>query len=374
MDAGDRRRRRRERHQGRRRRPRPVATSSASGSGSRPRTRRPPTPWWPRPPGSWPASGAPGRRWAGDRGRPVGDRHPVGRHRRRPPDRRPTSTPAGSTYPAAIEFRRALAHDVAIVNDADAAGVAEMRFGAGRGKLGDGVRADPRDRGRVGPVPRRRPRPEHRARPHGDPRDAMRSVDRRPTPGSGAACRGRPGRRISTSTSSRSIACSARTCSSWAAASARTPDKFIPLLTRPGPGRGRPSCATTRGSSGRRCSWPPAGGRRRPPSVQGRPRPSPARADHAGRSDASASYPRQRARRDGPRLSRPAPPSSRRRPVAALRPIARSTASRSAPRPRRSGRSSTTRLRSAGSCPAASRSSARRPIGSWRSSPRRSSS
>ena len=40
-------------------------------------------------------------------------------------------------YPAAIEFRRALAHDVAIVNDADAAGVAEMRFGAGRGKMGE---------------------------------------------------------------------------------------------------------------------------------------------------------------------------------------------------------------------------------------------
>lgn len=39
-------------------------------------------------------------------------------------------------YPAAIEFRRALSRDVTIVNDADAAGVAEMRFGAGRGKTG----------------------------------------------------------------------------------------------------------------------------------------------------------------------------------------------------------------------------------------------
>ena len=39
-------------------------------------------------------------------------------------------------YPAAIEFRRALLRDVVIVNDADAAGLAEMRFGAGRGQLG----------------------------------------------------------------------------------------------------------------------------------------------------------------------------------------------------------------------------------------------
>jgi polyphosphate glucokinase len=44
--------------------------------------------------------------------------------------------PGWVDYPAAIEFRRALSGDVAIVNDADAAGVAEMRFGAGRGRLG----------------------------------------------------------------------------------------------------------------------------------------------------------------------------------------------------------------------------------------------
>ena len=44
--------------------------------------------------------------------------------------------PGWVDYPAAIEFRRALSRDVAIVNDADAAGVAEMRFGAGRGRLG----------------------------------------------------------------------------------------------------------------------------------------------------------------------------------------------------------------------------------------------
>jgi polyphosphate glucokinase len=44
--------------------------------------------------------------------------------------------PGWIDYPAAIEFRRALSRDVSIVNDADAAGVAEMRFGAGRGRLG----------------------------------------------------------------------------------------------------------------------------------------------------------------------------------------------------------------------------------------------
>jgi polyphosphate glucokinase len=39
-------------------------------------------------------------------------------------------------YPAATEFRRALSRDVTIVNDADAAGVAEMHFGAGVGRRG----------------------------------------------------------------------------------------------------------------------------------------------------------------------------------------------------------------------------------------------
>lgn len=44
--------------------------------------------------------------------------------------------PGWIDYPAAIEFRRALTREVAVVNDADAAGVAEMRFGAGRGQRG----------------------------------------------------------------------------------------------------------------------------------------------------------------------------------------------------------------------------------------------
>ena len=39
--------------------------------------------------------------------------------------------PGWIDYPAGIEFRRALLREVTIVNDADAAGIAEMRFGAG---------------------------------------------------------------------------------------------------------------------------------------------------------------------------------------------------------------------------------------------------
>ncbi|MEA2537053.1 MAG: polyphosphate glucokinase [Chloroflexota bacterium] len=44
--------------------------------------------------------------------------------------------PGWIDFPAATEFQRALIRDVTVVNDADAAGVAEMRFGAGRGERG----------------------------------------------------------------------------------------------------------------------------------------------------------------------------------------------------------------------------------------------
>ena len=44
--------------------------------------------------------------------------------------------PGWIDYPAGVEFGRALLRDVALVNDADAAGLAEMRFGAGVGELG----------------------------------------------------------------------------------------------------------------------------------------------------------------------------------------------------------------------------------------------
>ena len=44
--------------------------------------------------------------------------------------------PGWIDYPAATEFQRALTRSVTVVNDADAAGIAEMRFGAGRGQRG----------------------------------------------------------------------------------------------------------------------------------------------------------------------------------------------------------------------------------------------
>jgi polyphosphate glucokinase len=44
--------------------------------------------------------------------------------------------PAWVDYPATFEFSRALSKSVTVVNDADAAGVAEMNFGAGVGKMG----------------------------------------------------------------------------------------------------------------------------------------------------------------------------------------------------------------------------------------------
>ena len=49
--------------------------------------------------------------------------------------------------------RRATVH---VVNDADAAGLAEVRYGAGRDRAGRRARADVRNRHRVGPVHRRR--------------------------------------------------------------------------------------------------------------------------------------------------------------------------------------------------------------------------
>ena len=64
---------------------------------------------------------------------PVGDR-PAGRHhRRRADDGRATSTRPGSTSRSSSGSRRRSTRPVSIVNDADAAGIAEMRFGVGRG-------------------------------------------------------------------------------------------------------------------------------------------------------------------------------------------------------------------------------------------------
>ena len=51
-----------------------------------------------------------------------------------------------------------------------------MRFGVGSGPAGRRHLPDPRDRRRVRRVHRRRPRPEHRVRPDGDPRPGRRTA------------------------------------------------------------------------------------------------------------------------------------------------------------------------------------------------------
>ena len=99
---------------------------------------------------------------------------------------------------------RSLKRPIFIINDADAAGIAEMRFGVGEGQAGEGHLPDARDRRGVRRVQRRRPGPEHRVRADGDPRPCRPSGDPPPSRGSSAGCRGRRGLPISTSTSTAS--------------------------------------------------------------------------------------------------------------------------------------------------------------------------
>ena len=88
---------------------------------------------------------------------------------------------------------------VTVINDADAAGVAEMRFGAGAGERRHGAAADPRHRDRQRAVHRRHARAEHRVRPHRDPRQGRGEAGVRARPGGARAelgRLGRPGRRV----------------------------------------------------------------------------------------------------------------------------------------------------------------------------------
>ncbi len=75
-------------------------------------------------------------------------------------------------------FTKTVGHDVVVVNDADAAGLAEMRYGAGRGRDGVVHRAHVRDGHRLGVVRRRRAGPEHRARAPRDRRPRRRAPSR----------------------------------------------------------------------------------------------------------------------------------------------------------------------------------------------------
>ena len=96
-------------------------------------------------------------------------------------------------------FGKATGNPVRVLNDADAAGVAEMTFGAGVGQQGHGADADLRHRDRQRAVHRRRAGAEHRVRAHrgprsrrGDARVRARQGTARPELGQV----GRPGRRV----------------------------------------------------------------------------------------------------------------------------------------------------------------------------------
>ena len=144
-----------------------------------------------------------------------------------------------------------------------------MRFGVGADQPGRRHLPDARDRRRVGRVQRRRPRPEHRVRPDGDPRPCRRT----------ALGRRRPVRR-------------GLSWKAWAAdldehldrieqlmwpnlmilggGVSKNADRFIPRLTVRCPVVAGRRCATTRGSSARRSSRPRAACRR-PPGTARRP-------------------------------------------------------------------------------------------------------
>ena len=70
---------------------------------------------------------------------------------RRRAARRPTSTRRGSAPTPTPLFTEATGRDVHVVNDADAAGLAEVRYGAARGRRRPGHRDHPRHRHRLAP-------------------------------------------------------------------------------------------------------------------------------------------------------------------------------------------------------------------------------
>ena len=98
--------------------------------------------------------------------------------RRRAPRRDPRAANVDKSWigtDADALFTKASARDVHVVNDADAAGLAEVRFGAGRDRHGRGDRADVRHRHRVGAVRQRHARAQHRARAPRDRRPRRRA-------------------------------------------------------------------------------------------------------------------------------------------------------------------------------------------------------
>ena len=119
--------------------------------------------------------------------------------------------PAWIDFPVVERLTRVIGRPVTIINDADAAGIAEMRFGIGRDKpgvvifltLGTGVGSGVFVDGKLVP--------EHGVRPDGDPRSCRRATVRVGGAGRSAACPGRRGRPISTSISTGSTSSCGRT-------------------------------------------------------------------------------------------------------------------------------------------------------------------
>nr|WP_284290504.1 ROK family protein [Angustibacter aerolatus] len=159
-----------------------------------------------------------------------------------------------------------LAHATHVVNDADAAGVAEARYGAARGTrglvlmttLGTGIGTALLLDGRL--VPNSEPGPPGRRRPRR--RVAGRLVGARAR----GACRGRRGPSGCSATTACSRTCSGRRSSSSGAASARRPTSSCRCCTF-GRRSCRPRCATPRASSVPRC-WRTSRGRSADPSGQ----------------------------------------------------------------------------------------------------------
>ena len=165
-----------------------------------------------------------------------GDRQRGGRHGARRRSCPPTS-PAGCGLPGVVELppaddrrqhrsgvgrlagrgedqRRRSAVPTMIINDADAAGLAEMAFGAGRGERGTVLMLTLGTGHRQRPVHRRRAGAEHRVRPPRVPRQGRRGAAQRRVARAAPASAGRRGRASSTRT--------------WRASSSTSqPDLFI---------------------------------------------------------------------------------------------------------------------------------------------------
>ena len=144
-------------------------------------------------------------------------------------------------------FTEATGREVHVVNDADAAGLAEVRYGAARGRARPGDRDHARHRHRLGAGARRRARAQLRARTPRDRRPRRRVAGGQQRPRA-RGLSGRSGPSGSPATTGPWRRCSPPTCSSSAAGSARRPTSSCRCSTST-PRSSRPSCATRPASS-----------------------------------------------------------------------------------------------------------------------------